>query len=229
MATDPAPSRHPSVVDFDRALRNALEEHAVAFPASRSLALKREAVRAFASLEELAVRLKRVAAADGDENAAARLLMGECFADGVKTRLNMWIAFREGDMEQAWSCLIHAQRCFECAVRAHPSGNQFKESLTELHVLEESLFPKQVFLSTGWITRRSECTLCGASFGSCEHIRGRVYGGEFASRITTEADPVEVSIVDLPEDKMCRIYEITSEDVRRSTLTWEAASEEPTS
>ncbi len=122
MATDPSPFCHPAVREFDDALAAALDEHGVALYPSRALSLQRAAAVAFGELEEIAVNLKRSASSDGDENAAARLLMGECFADGLKSRLNMWIAFRENEMDEAWGWLVHGQNALNAAVRAHRSG-----------------------------------------------------------------------------------------------------------
>src|SRR4051794_14226221 len=109
----PPPSRNAAVLEFDRALHDALELHAKALPPTRSLELKRVASVAFTQLAEQAVRLKRAAVEDGDEDAAARLLMGECFAEGLCEKLRMWTAFREGDMDAAWAHLVQAQVAFE--------------------------------------------------------------------------------------------------------------------
>jgi hypothetical protein len=76
------------------------------------------------------------------------------------------------------------------------------------------------------VIRRSECSLCGCAFGACDHIEGRVYGGEFARRVVTEAEPREVSFVETPDDKGCRAYTIDSDGVTRNVLTWEEVPEE---
>jgi hypothetical protein len=225
MATDLSPPVHPATTEFDEAFRETIAENAVALHASRSLALQSTAAAAFSDLEATAVELKKQAVRDGDEDAAARLLMGECLADGLKSQLRMWIAFREGRMDDAWSWLVHAQTAFAAAIRAHLAGDQFRHFAEDMSALEVLLFPRQLFLSTAWITRRSQCTLCDAPFGSCEHIHGRVYGGEFAGRLTTEGEPIDVSIVDVPDDKNCRAHAVTADGVQRNVLTWEPTDE----
>lgn len=222
MTTDGLPpSRHPSVTAFDATLSQTVDAHATALFPTRSLELQRAAAEAFAQLAERAREAKVDAVRDHDEDAASRLLMGECCAEALCERLRLWIAFREGQMDAAWAHLVQAQVAFEAAIRAHPAGAQFQKLAAEMHALEALVFPPQLFLSTGWVTRASECTVCGAAFGTCDHVQGRVYGGEFAGRHVTDAEPREVSVVKVPDDKMCRAFEMVDEGVRRNVLTWE--------
>jgi hypothetical protein len=213
-------SGHRAVLAFDEELHSTIAAHAKALYPTRALELQRAAADAFADLEKTALSLKSEAVRDGDEDAAARLLMGECIAETLHARLRLWLAFRNGDMDAAWAWLVRAQNAATAGIRAHALGDQLRPLSLELQTIEDLVFPPQMFISTGWITRRSECTICAQPFGSCQHVNGRVYGGEFASRLVTEGEPLEVSVVDVPDDKMCRAYTMTVDGIERDVLTW---------
>ena len=224
------PAREPDRVDvseiaeFDAAMEAVNDAHAAALPAARSIALQRDAADAYEALIGEAGRLKAKVVARGDEDSAARLLCGECVAGALMSTLRLWIAFKDGDMSTAWNRTVDAQVAWTGALRAHPIGAQFRRLAVVPFQVEHVLFPHIAFLSSGMIVRKSECTICGETPGECDHIRGHVYGGKFAGILVTEAEPREVSIVDVPADKRCRVEQITSDGVTRDTLTWEVLS-----
>ncbi|MGA2163194.1 MAG: hypothetical protein ABSH36_01850 [Solirubrobacteraceae bacterium] len=211
----------PEIAEFDAAMEAVNDVHAAALPAVRSLALQRDAADAYDGLVQEAARLKAKVVERGDEDSAARLLCGECVAGALMSTLRLWIAFKEGDMSTAWNRTVDAQVAWTGALRAHPIGAQFRRLAVVPFQVEHVLFPHIAFMSTGMIVRKSECTICGETPGECDHIRGHVYGGKFAGILVTEAEPREVSIVDVPADKRCRVEQITSDDVTRDALTWE--------
>jgi hypothetical protein len=222
------PSQNPAVTQFDRELHETLAAHAKALYPSRTLDLQGAAAAAFAALLERGEALKLKAKTSGDEDAAARILMGECFVEGLMASCRLWIAFREGKMNPAWDWMVRAQCAFEATIRAHPAAlEQARERLVHMEALEVLLFPRQAFLSTGMVIRRSKCSICGTAFGSCNHVEGRVYGGEFARRVVAEAEPREVSFVETPDDKGCRAYTIESDGVNRDVLTWDEIARDP--
>ena len=189
---------------------------------------QRVAADTFADLLDLARTLKGEVIEEGDEDAAARLLMAECFSQGMERRARLWIAVREGEMSEAWSNLVGAQGAMEAAIRAHPYGIQFAQILGELEALERIVFPPQTFFSTGMLIKESHCSICQKPFGSCEHIKGRVYDGQFAARVITELDLLEVSVVDTPDDKRCRAFIVKDADgVSRDMLTGALVEDPP--
>jgi hypothetical protein len=227
MGTEDGPSQNSAVIEFDRELHEVLAAHGKALYPSRDLELQRSAASALSALLKRGEALKVQAKDSGDEDAAARILMGECLVEGLMASCRLWISFREGEMDNAWEWLIRGQGAFEAAIRAHLDTPPLaRERLAHLEALEVLLFPPQAFLSTGMVIRQSECSLCGCAFGSCDHIEGRVYGGEFARRVVTEAAPREVSFVETPDDKGCRAYTIDSDGVNRNVLTWEEVPRE---
>jgi hypothetical protein len=214
----------PEIAEFDAAIEAVNEAHASALPAARSIALQREAVDAYDELVREAARLKAKVVERGNEDSAARLLCGECAAAALASTLRLWIAFKEGDMRTAWNRMADAQQAWTGAMRAHPIGGQFRRLATIPFQAERVLFPHVAFVSIGMVVRESECTICGETPGECEHVRGHVYGGKFAGILVTEAEPREVSIVDVPADKRCRVEQITADGVTRDALTWEVLS-----
>ncbi|HUG67369.1 MAG TPA: hypothetical protein VMM76_06440 [Pirellulaceae bacterium] len=77
--------------------------------------------------------------------------------------------------------------------------------LRHLDVLEHVLFPRQQFVSSSFVTKTSECSLCTAPFHECDHIAGFPYNGEFCVEIIHDVLAVDhVALVDFPDNKCCR-------------------------
>jgi hypothetical protein len=225
-STNASPGRVdvPEVVEFETRLEAVNEVHAAALPAARSLALQKEAAKAYGALVQEAARLKAQVVARGDDDSACRLLCGECAAGGLASTLRLWIAFKEGDMRTAWNRMVDAQEAWTGALRAHAVGQQFIRVAVIPFQVERVLFPHVAFLSAGMVVRKAQCTICGETPGECDHLRGRVYDGRFAGILVTEADLRETSIVDVPADKRCRVEQITIGGVARDALTWDVVS-----
>lgn len=76
-----------------------------------------------------------------------------------------------------------------------------------MHMLEELLYPQPLFFSIGVIVEASECSICGAEYGSCDHLAGEAYMGEVCVRMITKLREVrEFSVVEEPANKHCRAY-----------------------
>ncbi len=60
-------------------------------------------------------------------------------------------------------------------------------------------------MSPGFVIRRAECSICHQDPATCPHITGRVYEDVRAVRIITEADLLEISVVDHPQQPDARI------------------------
>jgi len=68
----------------------------------------------------------------------------------------------------------------------------------------QSLFPYKVFFSPGYIHKHKECTICLTAitpWTSCEHERGRVYGGRECLHRATITQILEISLVLDPVQK----------------------------
>lgn len=63
----------------------------------------------------------------------------------------------------------------------------------------------RIGMSPGFVVKRSECSVCGKDPEDCEHITGRKYDGQFCHRVITEADLLEISMVDRPKNPDARL------------------------
>jgi len=208
------------LADLDQELRSVSEEHGKFRYACRDIDGQRAAGEAFADLANRADAAREAAAMAENEDTASRFLSAQCACEAFAGELRMLVQLKLGDADAAWNLLVQAQRDVAAAVRAHPVGEQFEGLADELHAYERLLFPKQIFMSTGWLIMTSHCSICSSPYGECEHIGGRAYMGQFCARVITEAQPQEVSIVETPEDKQCRVLTIGEGGVTRDVLSW---------
>lgn len=63
----------------------------------------------------------------------------------------------------------------------------------------------RVGLSTAYIIRESECSICGRDPEDCDHISGREYEGKACFRRVTRADIDHIALVDRPKQIDTRI------------------------
>ena len=74
------------------------------------------------------------------------------------------------------------------------------------------------FASMGIIVEKAVCSICGAEFGTCEHIRGEKYNGETCYKVPTECSKaLHVALTNDPADgeadiAECIFQELNSED-----------------
>ena len=53
----------------------------------------------------------------------------------------------------------------------------------------------------------------------CNHIKGKLYNGEMCVRMVTEMELEEVSLVDIPANKQCRVLTTTYNGKTVDSLT----------
>jgi hypothetical protein len=164
---------------------------------------------------------KRIAIQKKDENAANRLLYYEQLTRTLISELRMWISFKENLPEQAWGHLVNAQTDLKGALMAFDVGDILDPYVEKLSVLEELLFPKMLFASVGIKPKKKTCSICNSDYEGCDHIKGRAYMGQLCTCIIEECELEEVSIVEDPANKHCRIMSITEGNFERNAMTWE--------
>jgi hypothetical protein len=172
---------------------------------------------------------KRERAAGSDEVEANTILAMELSLQAVLNELRMYLELKNDRGDAAWDHLVSAQGSAEMALGVR---RQMKLELgglemygNKLALLEELLFPPQVFMSVGGTAVRTQCSICGESYDDCGHIKGRAYMGVMCSRIVQEMDLCEVSLVTNPANKHCRVTHFSDEGRMRNRLTW--SFEEP--
>lgn len=163
---------------------------------------------------------KRRAVEKQDEDYANCLLGCSCAARAVLAELQMWLLLKQEKPENAWDKLITAQDSLLAAIRAHRGFSHLLEPVKRLHVIEELLFPPQVFMSAGLIVRTQVCSVCGNDYEDCDHLAGRPYMGEFCVIIAGDLEADHVATVERPADKRCRIINFETEEGCRNRMTW---------
>lgn len=176
------------------------------------------------ALVDIALHKSRFASCSNEDSANACLAL-ECMLRALGFELAMWLAIKEGNHDVAWDYLIGAQNSASAAARAHPCGANGLKRLPLYAAIEELIFPPQVFMSTGGVVKRQICSICDQAYGDCDHISGRPYAGRFCQIVVTEIDLAEVSFVECPKDKRCRVLEFSEGTGWRNKMTWTLRSE----
>lgn len=190
----------------------------------RDASSQREAIE---GLNEFITRLnarQQEAIEDHNEEAANLHLAMRCGCKAVRAELNMWLALKNEEWGDAWSELIDAQDFLKSAQAAHAFARtpDIENLRGKYDRIEKFAFPPQSYLSPGLLVEKYLCSICGEDYGDCEHIAGLPYWGQLCSRIIHDATAREVSVVDEPEDKNCRITHFTTDDgLVRNKMTWE--------
>lgn len=187
--------------------------------ATRGSELQEEAANTLKALRERVTELKKQVVTQSDEESANLLLGWENLLTSYIEELNMWVAIKADRMGTAWTSLVLAQRHLSWALRAHPSMSYDADRVERLHDIEHVVFPPQLYSSIGGVVTKTECSICGKEYGECDHVVGRAYMGEFCCRIIRKMDLKEVSLVEEPEDKLCRIASFQDGAVVRDYLT----------
>jgi hypothetical protein len=167
---------------------------------------------------------KDKAIAEKAEDSANAFLALEFMIKSLTEEFRFYLALKGDDPDAAWDHLVNAQSYAANAMKSHAVASDLEEYIKRLHDLERLLFPQPLFLSAGFIVRESECSICGAEYGECDHIKGRPYMGKLCARIVKEADLQEASVVSDPADKHCRALQYTDNGVTKNVFTQRVTS-----
>jgi hypothetical protein len=205
---------------FVQSFNTSIRDAEVFISIARARELQAEACGAVESLLRDIASEKALAIRAANEDYANFLLGCECAASGVLAEIQMWLLLKDEKPDEAWNRLIDAQSSYTAAMRAHPGFRHLGEARDRLQAIEDLVFPPQVFISSGFIIRVQECSICGKEYEDCEHLVGRPYMGRFCYIIARNAMLDHVSIVDRPADKRCRITSFGTEGGNRNRMTW---------
>ena len=90
------------------------------------------------------------------------------------------------------------RKTFGCRLEFHPDRGY-------MQTCPVALAHSRVGMSTAFIIRESECSICRQDPEDCEHIGGTVYNGKRCHRIITRADIDHIAIVNRPNQFDARI------------------------
>lgn len=193
----------------------------------RGIEYQRDAVLRLDELKGQIAKIKSAMVQELDEDAANCCLSLEMGASALQHELSLWIAIKEDRMDDAWDELVSAESTTDAAVRAHKISDHMVRYYYRLQAIEKLLFPKIIFTSPGYTYQFSRCTICGSEYGSCDHLKGLAYMGEFCTQELLEVSIRELSIVDEPANRHARITSMTIDGVMRDHLTWRVVSVDP--
>jgi hypothetical protein len=97
--------------------------------------------------------------------------------------------------------------------------------VTDKDKLQEIISGKLRGLSTGYIVRRYECSICHNNLEDCPHEVGKIYGNEKCQMLVADAELIDISFVYVPKDPRCRVTDlliIKSEKMHKKEYTWYA-------
>lgn len=184
--------------------------------------------QAIAEIEQFLTRLgacKADCVRVSNESAANRLLSMELALAGVRSELVMWLKLKREDPEAAWDALVDAQTSIEATIVVRQQIGEdvtgLDNLLKKLLFVERFVFPPQLFSSVGGVASRRDCSICGRDYSECEHIAGRAYMGRLCHTIVADFEQLhEISLVDNPADKRCRITHFSDAGMMRNRMTW---------
>lgn len=168
--------------------------------------LQKEAIKTIQEYRKGLADKKEVYREEKLENEANLIYCLENSLLAVEYELSMLVNIKENKMSEAWSNLVDAQVIYETVVRnSFFSIESEKGYLERLEYYEKLLFPPMMFSSVGGIIKKSHCSICDNDYDNCNHIKGKLYNGECCTRIISEMIVEEISLVDIPANKHCRV------------------------
>ncbi|WP_348995670.1 hypothetical protein ABFG95_06930 [Achromobacter sp. HNDS-1] len=204
-----------------KAFNAAIEEAEIFLSPARSSRLQFEHCLSLDSLLHQATHLKHQAIDRCNDHDANAFLGLECAIGAVRAELIMWILLKRDMPNEAWNRLIAAQMACLDASRAHVIFGHCIQGFERLVELERSLFPPQVFVSAGFISDKLDCSICGARYSTCKHLRGKPYMGQFCEVVHSDIRADHVAVVKTPADKRCRVVSFKVKEGHRDRLSWE--------
>lgn len=140
------------------------------------------------------------------ENEANLIYCIENSLLALEYELQMLVNIKEDKMSEAWENLVNAEVIYRNVVRNYPFKLESETGYLErLADYEKLLFPNLSFHSVGGIIKKSHCSICKEKYGKCNHLKGKLYNGELCCRVITEMELEEISLVDNPANKHCRV------------------------
>lgn len=209
-----------SLTPFVSSFNEQVKEAEVFLSIARDSDLQQQAVEKLLAVSISIVTEKESAIKNGIEDYANLLLGCECVTSALIAELKMWLLLKEGKPDAAWDELVTAQMASVDAVRAHPGFAHLSEHNRKLEAIEALVFPPQVFISSGMIVGKQECSICGEEYGDCNHLVGKPYMGRFCYIIAKDLSIDHVAIVEHPADKRCRVQHFDVEGGTRNRMTW---------
>ncbi len=160
------------------------------------------------------------------EDAANAFLVLECRAQALMEEFKFYLALKDDRIDEAWDNLINAESFAASAVKTQKVSGPVENYINRLHLFEELLFPKPMYLNSAIIIDKSVCSICGTDYGDCDHVIGRAYMGELCERVIRKFRVKDVSGVSDATDRHWRALYSLEGDKRRSAFSHQIVSAE---
>ena len=159
-------------------------------------------------------KLKNIFQKRNDEKTANRLLLEELITEADICFLKFSEAFVRNKFGRAWDEIHTSLNNYGFAIKvADQIEFKSKENLEKFEKCKEIIeqFPQQWFMSTEILIKKIECSVCGKDIRECNHLKGRVYNGEYCCGIVKDMEIKAASIVTNPMDPRCRVVPADSD------------------
>lgn len=80
--------------------------------------------------------------------------------------------------------------------------------ITSMEIIPKIVSGELRGLSPAYIVRKWECSICHENLEECTHEVGKQYGDLICQMIARDIEPIEISVVDVPQDPRCRIIDM---------------------
>ena len=129
----------------------------------------------------------------------------ERFSESCIRELAALFIGKTGVMDHVWSAEKQVARIFDTEVLAENGATYLKGWAYMLRGAETDGLIREIDggikkeVSIGCAVKRRMCSICGAEYGACEHVKGETYGAERCAAVLCEAvDAYEFSFVAVP-------------------------------
>ena len=132
----------------------------------------------------------------------------ERFSESCIRELAALFIGKTGVMDHVWSAEKQVARIFDTEVLAENGATYLKGWAYMLRGAETDGLIREIDggikkeVSIGCAVKRRMCSICGAEYGACEHVKGETYGAERCAAVLCEAvDAYEFSFVAVPAQR----------------------------
>ena len=169
-------------------------------------------------IEETCTSAKKVFVDENNIDLTERVIVFQAQLSAFRHELQCLVYLKKDDAENAWDHLIAAENAVKIVGKLYGKA---EDQFLRFRKLEQIFFPKQTFMSAGFIIKKATCSICSSDYELCEHIQGRIYRGDLCCRTIEEADLREVSILttEEPYDRRCRVTHISQDGIKTNLLT----------
>ena len=186
---------------------------------ARDSQLQIQAIESINSFQVVVAKEKEFAISESNEQYANLLLGFACCLESIASEIAMSVQLKSSEPEKAWDHLIESQGACAGAMRAHSALEHLEKRYSHLVIVERHVFPPQSFMSAGFTCGESTCSICGEMYGTCPHLEGLPYMGVFCQRILSNPRIDHTALVDVPNDKRCRVTHIGVKGGYRNKMT----------